>query len=582
MTQQLTKNNIYKKLANTIKPYIWALILTIIGLIGTKLIEAGMYKYLLPKLVNLTKEVSLSNNILLAVIGASFLWGIFRFISKYFIGYMTKSVSKDLRSKILIHILLVPISFFSKNAIGNLISKVNYDVEQIARAISDSVLELLSSIIAIMFFVGVMFSFSWQLTLIALTMAPLIAMFLKFINIKIIKYSDRVQQSIGNISHLAHEIIEASQVIRIFEAVATETNRIRQLMHYNFKQELKIVIVSALSEATMRIIIGNVLVILIYIVTSKHLNVSAGNFIGLCGAMIALIRPVKQLSEVNSVIAKGLAAAYSVFELLELPTEPNNPAKITNLTSSKFNNAKTISLYNVNFKYIDQPVLENINLTFEPGKITALVGRSGSGKSTLVALLPRFYQINYGSICLNDININDLDLIKLRKQFAIINQNIVLLNDTVANNIAYGSMNTSSREQIIRAAISANAMEFIEQLPNGLDTYIGNNGNLLSGGQRQRIAIARALLKNAPILILDEATSALDPHSDRLIQAALTKLKHNNITIISIAHRMSTIENADQIVILDAGKIVAIGSHQELSKNLYYTSLYKVAVNETL
>ncbi len=586
------KNNIYKKLARVIKPYFLGLFLAITGVICTKLIEAAAYKFLAPKLVDnsfFTNDLHSLKMMLLTIWLITLLWALARFVAKYSIGYATKNISKDLRSKILSHMLLVPISFFYKNAIGNLISKVNYDVEQISRALADSVVELLSSIVGIIFFIGVMFTFSWQLTLIALTVAPLIGKIFQFVNIKIRKYSDRVQQSIGDISHLTHEVIEASQVIRIFEAIPSETKRIHKLMLYNIKQELKTVLISALSESSMRLIIGSVIVFLIYIATNTIFKISPGSFVGLCGAMNALLRPIKQLTEVNYVIARGLAAASSVFELLELPVEQNNPSRSI-VDNSKFKKS-TISLHNVDFVYPhsssieDDPeeklILKNINLTFKPGKITAIVGRSGSGKSTLVSLLPRFYQLNSGSITLNGININDLDLQELRRQFAVVNQHIILLNDTVANNIAYGCMNSASREEIVAAANLANAMEFIEQLPNGLDTYIGNNGNLLSGGQRQRIAIARAILKNAPILILDEATSALDPHSEQLIQTALLNLKPN-ITIIIIAHRMSTIESADQVVVLEAGQLVAVGTHKELSENSYYTNLHKAAVNEIL
>jgi len=584
----MDQKTIYKKLFRTIKPYLLILILAIVGLLCTKLIEGFVYKFVAPQIFESFTAIKLSflQKILPLVILLSALsWGISRFANKYLVGRLTKSVTKDLRSKILAHMLLVPINFFSKNAIGNLISKVNYDVEQISRAIADSILDLLSSIISIIVFTGVMLSISWQLTVIVLILAPVISKFLQLVNIKIRKHSDMVQQSIGDISQLTHEVIEACQIIRIFEAITTETNRINRLMNYNLKQELKIIEVSSLSESTMGLILGSIGAVLSYLVIHKIIIITPGSFVGLSGAMYALTRQVKKLSEVNSVIAKGLAAAYSVFELLGLPIEPNNPSKSINFKNIK-NNIK-INLHNVNFGYTNptandpQLVLEDINLTFESGKTTAIIGRSGSGKSSLIALLPRFYYVNSGFINLNGININDLDLQELRRLFAVVNQNIILLNDTVANNIAYGCMNGASKKAIIKAANAANAMEFVEELPNGLDTYIGNNGGLLSGGQRQRIAIARAILKDAPILILDEATSSLDPNSEQQIQAALVKLKANRVTIV-IAHRLSTIENADQIAVLEAGRLVAVGTHQELSKDLYYTNLHKTVANEAV
>lgn len=576
------QTHIYKKLFKTMQPYLWALSVGILGLICVKALEACTFKFLLPKLINeslVTNIVQPSEKILLLkVLLGSILWGLARFVNKYFVGYSTKAVAKDLRFKILNHMLLLPISFFKNNSIGNLIAKVNYDVEQITRALTDSVSDLLSSVIAIIFCLGVMFSFSWKLTLTALTIAPLIATFLKIINMKIRKYSERVQQSIGDVSHLAHEIVEARQVIRIYQAIEQETERTNNLLYYNFKQELKFILVSAVSEATMRVILGFTLVILLYLVMFKVIHINPGAFVGLCGAMLALVRPIKQLSEVNSVINKGLAAACGIFHLLGIPTEHQNNNLINK--KIKFDNI-IIKLENVNFSYEKHLVLENINLTFAVGKTTAIIGRSGSGKSTLISLLPKFYVASAGAIYLNGVNINNIELLTLRQQFAVVTQQIVLLNDTIANNIAYGIMNKSSREAVIKAATLANAMEFIEKLPLGLDTKVGDNGNTLSGGQRQRIAIARAILKNAPILILDEATSALDPHSEALIQSALANMG-NKITKIIIAHRMSTIEKADQIIVLEAGRIVAVGTHQELLNNIYYNNVHKAIINETV
>jgi ATP-binding cassette, subfamily B, bacterial MsbA len=595
------RSYVYKEIIKMLKPYLYALGLAILSLVFSKLIEASIIRFLSPKLFD---EVLVSRNLnevrIVAIMsfGALLLRSGTGFITKFFIGYTTKNIAKDLRSKILTHMLFLPISFFKQNSTGNLISKVNYDVEQITIALSDSVCELLSSLVTILFFIAVMLSFSWQLTIMALLVVPLIAWFLRSINGRIRKYSTRLQNSVGDVSHLAHEIIDACQVIRIFEAVPQETQRIKQLVNYNFNQELKIVLVSAISESIILITLGLLFVGLIHVATAHSFKISAGAFVGLFGAMYGLIRPLKQLSAVNYVIAKGIAAADSIFALLSDSVEfeyidtsgykSNNINIVNNVKDYKFNpnsvNMGNIKLNNVSFCYAtklsDQPqvVLSSLNLVFYEGKTTAIVGRSGSGKSTLVALLPRFYQVTSGEILLNNTNINDLDLIELRKQFAMVNQRIVLLNDTIANNIAYGCMQFASRDQIIEAAIAANAMEFIEKLPAGLDTKIGNNGNLLSGGERQRIAIARAILKNAPILILDEATSALDSQSELKIQLGLEKLKTGKTTII-IAHRMSTIEHADQIVVLDGGKLVALGNHNDLSQDPYYINLHRSIIN---
>lgn len=589
----LFKNNTIQKIYRVLTPYLWFIILAIICLIITKLIEAGTLKLLVPKLPELFDKAKVSHSQIYffsaMLLLAALLRSIFGFSTKFLIGYITKSFARDLRAKILIHMLLLQIKFFKKYSIGNLISKINYDVEQITKALANSILELLSSIVTIIFFIGVMFSFNWQLTLLALITSPLIYWFLKQINFRIRKYSNRLQESIGDVSHLAHEVIEACQVIRIFEAITQESQRIKQLVNYNFQQELKIVLVSVLSESIMLMTTCSMFVLLIYVTISRNFAITSGEFVGLFGAMYGLIRPLKLLSEVNYVLARGFAAADSIFDLLSKPIEhntlPNNI--LLNKHSSDGNNDVleknklcTIELKNVSFYYIEpkkdsqHKVLYDINLVFKPKQTTAIIGKSGSGKSTLVGLLPKFYEVSSGIIYLNGININNIDLHDLRRNFAMVNQRVVLLNDTIANNIAYGCMQNVSREKIIQAAQSANAMEFIEQLPNGLDTNIGSNGNLLSGGQRQRIAIARAILKDAPILILDEATSALDNSSEDQIQVALAKLIHNKTTII-IAHRLSTIKQVDQIVIIDHGQLVAIGNYNELQGNQFFQNLYK-------
>ena len=584
----LFSNKTSKNLCEALKPYLLIIILSIFSLIITKLIEAVSLKLLVPKLLKLfDKSIDIDRNFYLSMLLlAAFLRSIFGFCTKFLIGYLTKNFAKDLRSKILIHMLLLPIDFFKKYSIGNLISKINYDVEQITRALSDSILNLLSSIVTIIFFIGVMFSFNWQLTLLALIISPLIYWFLRKINFRIRKYSNRLQESVGNVSHLAHEVIEACQVIRIFEAIPQETQRIKQLINYNFKQELKIVLVSVLSESIMLMTICSMFVLLICVAISKNFAISPEDFVGLFGAMYALIRPLKLLSEINYVLARGFAAVDSIFDLLSKPIENTNIICRNNLSIDKINQHSnqlincTIQLKKVGFYYVDKKnhsshnILSDINIIFKPKQTTAIIGKSGAGKSTLVGLLPKFYGVTLGGIYLNNININEFDLHDLRSNFAMVNQRIVLLNDTVANNIAYGCMQNASREQIIQAAHAANAMEFIDQLPNGLDTNIGSNGNLLSGGQRQRIAIARAILKDAPILILDEATSALDPNSEEKIQTALAKLIQNKTTII-IAHRLSTIKQVDQIAIIEDGKLVALGNYQELQHDKYFQDLYK-------
>ena len=587
MAIQDIKNSIqiYKRLFKSIKNYKIFFIFAIFGVLIASGSEAIIYKVVVP-LFNkgvIEKSTEFLKFAPFYILIPFLLRGLGDFLGKYFMAYVGRSVVKDHRVGILNHMLHLPVAFFDGNTNGKLVSKVNYDAGQVETALSDSVLELFKGIATVIFLLIVMFSIIWQVTMTILVVAPIISAYFKAISKRIRRYSTKVQYSMGEVTNIAHEVIDAHKVIRSFQGTSYEKKRIDQIIGNNCKQEIKVALVMACSEPIMQFICAFTLAFFIYIATLKSLHISPGEFIGLFGAMFGLIRPIKQITQVNNVLQKGIAAADSIHNLLDEPIEEDKGTYCFKRPEGKINFEK------VNFAYGDynnkkkrKSALNNISFAIEPGETVALVGSSGGGKSTLVSLLPRFYDVSDGKILLDNININDIDLNNLRQQISIVTQQVVLFNDTIANNIAYGRTDITSKEKIIHAATAAHVMEFADKLPEGLDTIIGQNGGLLSGGQRQRLAIARAILKNATILILDEATSALDNESERYIQDALDNIMGSCTTIV-IAHRLSTIEKANKIIVLEQGSIVEFGTHKELiNNNNRYARLHKTQFKEAV
>jgi subfamily B ATP-binding cassette protein MsbA len=553
---------VYRRLLTYVWPYRYAFALAIFGNILYGVVDAGLLKLMQP----LLDEGFVGHNpvfirwLPFAIIAIFVVRGLATFLSTYFMGWVGRNVVMNFRLEIFKHLLTLPTSYFDRATSGEILSKIIYNVEQVADASSEALTELVRETFTTIGILAVMFSISWRLTLLFFVLGPLMAGIIHFVSKRTRMVSGRIQESMGEVAHVAEEAIEGQKVIKAFGGQNYETGKFHNAIQNNRRQEMKLISTAAINIPMIQLIGAFALAAMIYLATLDPHHawgtaISPGAFATMMTSMIALLRPIKQLTKVNNHIQKGLAGASSIFALLDEKAETDTGTKKIAFPQGH------IVYHNVSFSYGHARTLENISFEVKPGETIAIVGRSGGGKSTLVNLLPRFYEAA-GDIRIDGINIRDLPLDCLRDLIAIVSQQVVLFNDTIARNIAYGR-EEHSREEIIAAAQSAYAMEFIERLPQGLDTIVGENGVRLSGGQRQRLAIARAMLKKAPILVLDEATSALDTESERYIQAALEKLMAQCTTLV-IAHRLSTIENANRIIVIDDGQIIEVGTHQEL------------------
>jgi subfamily B ATP-binding cassette protein MsbA len=494
------------------------------------------------------------------------------FISMYCISWVGRRVIMVLRAKMFNKLLLLPKDFYDNATSGEIISKFTFDVEQVANASTKAITILVRDTFTVIGVLAWMFYLSVPLTLVLLTTGPLIALLVTVVTKKFRKLSKRIQGSIGDVSRIVEESIKAQIVVKVFGGRGYEESQFDKINDQNRRQNMRLIATQALSTPVIRLIVGIGLAAIIYLVTRDDSMeiVSAGTFASYMASLIFLFGPVKRLADVNVDLQRGIAAAESVFRLVDLGSEDDSGG----YTSDRVNGDIRFSQVGFRYRTAKEVALTDVNLEVRAGETVAFVGRSGSGKSTLLHLLPRLYDVTEGTISLDGHDIRDFKLDNLRSHIAFVGQDVVLFNDTVAHNIAYGSMRAADMSQIEQAARLAHADEFIRELKDGYQTVVGERGLMLSGGQRQRIAIARALLANAPVLILDEATSALDTESERFIQSSLEELMKNRTTLV-IAHRLSTIENADKIVVLDSGRIVETGTHaQLLEKNGHYAALH--------
>ena len=566
---------VYKRLFIYVRRYWVALLVAMVA----SMIYAGIdawFAYFLKAVINrglVAKNQYFLQWAPLLILVVFMLRGVVSFFSNYNIASVSRNVIMCLRQELFKHLQHLPARYYDHSTSGQIISVVVYSVEQVANASADVLTTAIQSTFLIIFLIIVMVMTSWKLTLLYFLIIPSIVVIMRFTSLRVRRLSLAIQESIADLTHCVEENIGGYKVVRAFGGQEYEIAKFNKVARQNRLREMKLISARAWSVSTVQFVAALALSITLYLATLDIADsiLSAGGFIAMIAAMLMLIKPMKDLTTMQNKLYRGLAGAQTVFELLDVPVEKETGSKTLERAKGK------IEFANVGFAYTpDSPVLQDVTFTVNPGEVVALVGRSGSGKSTLAALLPRFYADFSGDVLLDDVSIRDYRLADLRKQFALVSQNVTLFNDTIANNIAYGRFNTVTEDEILAVAKAAYILDFIQELPQGIHTLIGENGVLLSGGQRQRIAIARAILKDAPILILDEATSALDTESERYIQAALEELMRNRTTLV-IAHRLSTVEHANKIVVVDKSKIVEMGTHQDLLlHDGYYARLYKM------
>ncbi len=513
-----------------------------------------------------------------ALVGLYFIRGIAGYLSTYFMAYVGTYVVMDLRGRMFDRLLHLPVQFFDNTSSGELLAKLTYNVEQVAGASTSSFTILVRDSITALGLLIWVFYISWQLSLIFLVLFPIIALIVISVTKIFRRLSRGIQDTVGEVTHVAEEMIEGQREAKLFGGADYEARRFNRVNWRNRSLRLRSTATEAASLPLMEFVAAIGIALIIYLATSgtffKTMNV--GSFVSFVTAILMLMEPLRRLAQINPTLQRGIAAGETIFELLDAEPEQDQGHRQIERVQGR------VDYDRVSFAYdpAKGDVLHDIDLHISPGETLALVGRSGNGKSTLVNLLPRFYDLERGEILLDGVPIRELRLQSLRRQITYVGQQVVLFNDTIAHNIAYGEQGGASRAEIIAAARAAHAWEFISKMPQDLDTWVGENGVLLSGGQRQRLAIARALLKDAPILILDEAMSALDTESERHIQAALETLVRGRTTLV-IAHRLSTIENADRIAVMEQGRIVEIGSHaQLLAHNGAYARLYHLQFHD--
>ncbi|MDE2137652.1 MAG: lipid A export permease/ATP-binding protein MsbA [Gammaproteobacteria bacterium] len=522
-----------------------------------------------------------------AVIGLFVLRGLGDFTQTYFMGYVGRRVVARLRSEVFRRILELPIGYFDRNSSAMLLSRLTYNTEQVGQATTDSVVVLVRTTLTIIACIALVLWYNARLALLALTMGPLVAWLVSVINRKFRRYSRRIQDSMGDVTRVAKESFEAPRLIKVYNAQEHLDRQFDAVNEHNLRSNMRLILTKGLSNPVVQLVtaIGLAVVLALALADEVHGRTSIGDFMGFFVALVGIAQPLRDLVGVAGPLQQGIAGGQSLFELLDEPCEPQGGS----YRAARVRGA--VEFREVSFAYDmgrgaaadgTQPrrpaALENISLEVAAGASLAIVGRSGSGKSTLVNLLPRFYDVRSGSVRVDGRDVRDYDLRSLREQIAVVSQDVVLFDDTIRNNIAFGR--DVSDSAIERAAEAAHILEFVRGQPGGLDALVGDRGMLLSGGQRQRIAIARALLKDAPILILDEATSALDTESERHIQAALAQLVRDRTTFV-IAHRLSTVEQADRIIVLDAGVLVEQGTHSELlARGGLYLKLHQLQFSD--